>query len=138
MNRVILVGRLTKDPELRYTQSGKGVASFNIAVNRPFKTNGEQEADFINGVVWGKPAENLANYMKKGSQIGVDGRIQTRSYDNNEGKRVYVTEVVADSVSFLEPKGQSQNNKPQQPQKNDNPFANNGDPIEVDDSTLPF
>ena len=76
--------------------------------------------------------------MKKGSQIGVDGRIQTRSYDNNEGKRVYVTEVVADSVSFLEPKGQSQNNKPQQPQKNDNPFANNGEPVEVDDSSLPL
>lgn len=138
MNRVILVGRLTKDPELRYTQSGKGVASFTIAVNRLFKTNGEQEADFINGVVWGKPAENLANYMKKGSQIGVDGRIQTRSYDNNEGKRVYVTEVVADSISFLDTKGQSQNNRPQQQQKNDNPFANNGEPVEVDDDTLPF
>lgn len=141
MNRVILVGRLTKDPELRYTQSGKGVASFTVAVNRPFKTNGEQEADFINGVVWGKPAENLANYMKKGSQIGVDGRIQTRSYDNNEGKRVYVTEVVADSVSFLDSKGKQggrQQAQPQQPQKNDNPFANDGEPIEVDESSLPF
>ena len=138
MNRVILVGRLTKDPELRYTQSGKGVASFTVAVNRPFKTNGEQEADFINGVVWGKPAENLANYMKKGSQIGVDGRIQTRSYDNNEGKRVYVTEVVADSVSFLDSKGQSQNNKPkQQTQQNkDNPFKE--EPFEVTDENLPF
>ena len=133
MNRVILVGRLTKNPELRYTQSGKGVASFNIAVNRPFKTNGEQEADFINGVVWGKPAENLANYMKKGSQIGVDGRIQTRSYDNNEGKRVYVTEVVADSVSFLDSK--TQNNKPQQKQQSkDNPFQEEP----VDNSDLPF
>ena len=135
MNRVILVGRLTKDPELRYTQSGKGVASFTVAVNRPFKTNGEQEADFINGVVWGKPAENLANYMKKGSQIGVDGRIQTRSYDNNEGKRVYVTEVVADSVSFLDSKGQSQNNKPQQKQQSkDNPFQE--EPVDISD--LPF
>ena len=135
MNRVILVGRLTKDPELRYTQSGKGVASFTVAVNRPFKTNGEQEADFINGVVWGKPAENLANYMKKGSQIGVDGRIQTRSYDNNEGKRVYVTEVVADSVSFLDSKGKTQNNKPQQKQQSgDNPFQEEP----VDNSDLPF
>ena len=111
------------------------MASFTVAVNRPFKTNGEQEADFINGVVWGKPAENLANYMNKGSQIGVDGRIQTRSYDNNEGKRVYVTEVVADSVSFLDSKGQSQNNKPQQKQQSkDNPFQE--EPVDISD--LPF
>ena len=109
LNRVVLVGRLTRDPELRYTPGGgKAVANFNIAVNRPFTNqNGEREADFINCVIWGKPAENLANYQKKGNLIGVDGRIQTRSYENNEGKRVYVTEVIADQVAFLDSKSKS-------------------------------
>src|SRR5690625_2851849 len=103
LNRVVLVGRLTRDPELRYTPNGAAVSNFTIAVNRPFKNQqGETEADFINGVVWRKQAENLANYMKKGSQIGVDGRIQTRSYENQEGKTVYVTEVLAESIQFLE------------------------------------
>lgn len=105
MNRVVLVGRLTKDPDLRYTPNGVPVATFTLAVNRPFSNQaGEREADFINCVVWRKPAENAANYLKKGSLAGVDGRIQTRSYEGNDGKRVYVTEVMADSVQFLEPK----------------------------------
>lgn len=113
LNRVVLVGRLTKDPDLRYTASGVAVANFTIAVNRPFSNQqGEREADFINCVIWRKPAENLANYMGKGSLIGVDGRIQTRSYDNQDGQRVYVTEIVADSVQFLE----SRNSKSNQPQ----------------------
>ncbi|HDT9193057.1 TPA: single-stranded DNA-binding protein, partial [Listeria monocytogenes] len=98
MNRVVLVGRLTKDPELRYTPAGVAVATFTLAVNRPFKNGqGEQEADFIQCVVWRKPAENVANFLKKGSLAGVDGRVQTRNYEGNDGKRVYVTEIVAES-----------------------------------------
>lgn len=105
MNRVVLVGRLTKDPDLRYTPAGAAVATFTLAVNRPFKNGqGEQEADFIQCVVWRKPAENVANFLKKGSLTGVDGRVQTRNYEGNDGKRVYVTEIVAESVQFLEPK----------------------------------
>lgn len=105
MNRVVLVGRLTKDPDLRYTPNGVPVATFTLAVNRTFTNQqGEREADFINCVIWRRPAENVANYLKKGSLAGVDGRIQSRSYDGQDGKRVYVTEVVADSVQFLEPR----------------------------------
>ncbi|WP_338471217.1 single-stranded DNA-binding protein [Niallia sp. XMNu-256] len=108
INRVILVGRLTRDPELRYTPNGVAVATFSLAVNRPFSNQqGEREADFINCVVWRKQAENVANFLKKGSLAGVDGRIQTRNYEGQDGKRVYVTEVVAESVQFLEPKGSS-------------------------------
>ncbi|GAF13109.1 single-stranded DNA-binding protein [Bacillus sp. JCM 19046] len=113
LNRVVLVGRLTRDPELRFTPNGVAVANFTLAVNRPFSNQqGEREADFINCVVWRKPAENVANFLKKGSLAGVDGRVQTRSYDNNEGKRVFVTEIVAESVQFLEPRN-SQNNQNQ-------------------------
>ncbi len=105
MNRVVLVGRLTKDPDLRYTPNGVGVATFTLAVNRAFSNQqGEREADFINCVVWRKQAENVANFLKKGSLAGVDGRLQTRNYEGQDGKRVYVTEVVAESVQFLEPK----------------------------------
>ena len=108
LNRVVLVGRLTKDPDLRYTSSGVAVATFTLAVNRTFSNQqGEREADFINCVVWRKQAENVANFLKKGSLAGVDGRIQTRNYEGQDGKRVYVTEVVAESVQFLEPKGSS-------------------------------
>lgn len=113
LNRVVLVGRLTKDPDLRYTPNGVAVANFTIAVNRPFTNQeGSREADFINCVVWRRPAENLANYMKKGNQIGVDGRLQTRSFEGQDGKMVYVTEVVADSVQFLESRG-GQQDRPQ-------------------------
>lgn len=105
MNRVVLVGRLTKDPELRYTPAGVAVATFTLAVNRTFTNQqGEREADFINCVVWRKPAENVANFLKKGSMAGVDGRVQTRNYEGNDGKRVYVTEIVAENVQFLEPR----------------------------------
>ncbi len=107
INRVVLVGRLTKDPELKYTPNGIAVATFTLAVNRPFSNQqGEREADFLNIVVWRKAAENVANYLKKGSLAGVDGRIQVRTYEQ-EGKRQYFTEIVADSVQFLEPKGSS-------------------------------
>jgi single-strand DNA-binding protein len=140
MNRVILVGRLTADPTLRYTPAGVAVASFTLAVNRSFtNANGEREADFINCVVWRKPAENVANYLKKGSLAGVDGRIQTRSYEGQDGKRVYVTEVMAESVQFLEPKGNGsgqQNNSSQGQQKQDNdPF---GGSVDITDDSLPF
>lgn len=102
MNKVILIGRLTADPELRYTTSGKAVCSFTLAVDRPFRSqSGEREADFINIVVWDKPAENVAQYMTKGRQVAVDGRLQVRSYDGNDGQRHWRTEVVADRVEFL-------------------------------------
>lgn len=155
LNRTILVGRLTRDPELRTTQSGVNVASFTLAVNRTFtNAQGEREADFINIIIFKKQAENVNKYLSKGSLAGVDGRLQTRNYENKEGQRVYVTEVVADSIQFLEPKnsndtqqdlyqqqvqqtrGQSQysNNKPVK----DNPFANANGPIELNDDDLPF
>lgn len=106
LNRVVIVGRLTRDPDLRYTPNGLPVANFTVAANRPYKNQqGEQEADFINCVIWRKPAESLATYMKKGSLVGVEGRIQTRSYENQEGKMVYVTEVLAENVQFLESRG---------------------------------
>lgn len=162
INRVVLVGRLTKDPELKYTPSGVAMARFTLAVNRTFKdSSGEQQADFINIVVWRKQAENTANFLKKGSLAGVEGRIQTGSYEGQDGKRVYTTDVVADSVQFLEPKnGQAtQNNAStsqpnehqrsrseyQQPQTQQNytkmdedPFSNSSGPIEVTDDDLPF
>ena len=117
LNRVVLVGRLTKDPEYRTTPSGVSVATFTLAVNRTFtNAQGEREADFINCVVFRRQAENVNNYLSKGSLAGVDGRIQSRSYENQEGRRIFVTEVVCDSVQFLEPKNaqhggqRSQNN----------------------------
>lgn len=112
INNVVLVGRLTRDAELRYTQSNIAVATFTLAVNRPFKNEaGEREADFINCVIWRQLAENLANWAKKGSLIGVTGVIQTRSYDNQQGQRVYVTEVVASNFQLLESRNSQQNNQ---------------------------
>ncbi|WP_105118275.1 single-stranded DNA-binding protein [Streptococcus suis] len=103
INNVVLVGRMTRDAELRYTPSNQAVATFSLAVNRNFKNqNGERETDFINVVIWRQQAENLANWAKKGALIGITGRIQTRSYDNQQGQRVYVTEVLADSFQLLE------------------------------------
>lgn len=143
LNRWIGVGRLVKDPDLRYTPNGVAVATFTLAINRQFSNqNGEREADFINIVAWRKTAENAANYLKKGNLAGVDGRLQSRSYENNQGQRVFVTEVVADSVQFLEPKN-SGPSKPKSERKatqdsyND-PFANDGQTIDINDSDLPF
>lgn len=99
MNSVVLIGRLTRDPELKFTASGKGVATFSIAVNRPFK---KDETDFFNIVVWGKTAEAVANYTAKGRLIGLDGRIQNRSYKTKEGQKRYITEIIANNVEFLE------------------------------------
>lgn len=109
INNVVLVGRLTKESDLKYTQSGSAVATFTLAVNRSFKTQeGIREADFINCVIWEKQAENLANFTRKGSLIGVVGRIQTRNYENQQGQRVYVTEIVCESFQTLEPKSQTE------------------------------
>ena len=108
INRVVLVGRLTRDPDLRYTNSGTSVASFTVAVDRNFTNQqGNREADFINCVVWGKSAENFANFTHKGSLVGIEGRIQTRSYENQQGNRVYVTEVVTENFSLLESNAES-------------------------------
>ena len=105
INSTVLIGRLTKDPELRRTANDIPVATFTLAVNRPFSNpNGEKETDFIPVVVWRKQAENVEQYVSKGQMVGVEGRIQTRNYENEEGKRVYITEVVANSVTFLESK----------------------------------
>lgn len=109
LNRIVLIGRLTKDPELRQTQSGKAVCAFTLAVDRPFVgQDGNREADFINIVVWNKLGENCAQYLGKGKLAAVDGRLQIRSYDGQDGQRRYVTEVIADNVRFLSPKSEQQ------------------------------
>lgn len=130
INNVVLAGRVTKDIELKVTPTGKSVCSFSLAVERKFVQNGEKVTDFINCQLWGKSAETLEKYVKKGMMIGIEGRIQTRNYTNQHGQTVYVTEVVADSFSFLEKK---QSNE--QPQFND--FENYGG-FEVNDDDLPF
>lgn len=131
MNTVNLIGRLTKDPELRYSPSGMAICKFTLAVNRDFTNqNGEREADFITCTAFKKTAENLSNYQTKGSRIGVVGRIQTGSYEGQDGKRVFTTDVMVDRIEFLDSKNQSpsQNNSPQQ-------F---NEPIEVSEDSLPF
>lgn len=134
MNNLSLVGRLTKDVELKYTGSQTAVATGTLAVNRQFKSaNGEKETDFINIVAWRKTAEILSNYASKGSQIGITGRIQTRNYEGNDGKRVYVTEVVAETVMLLD--GKSNNQQPQQ--KQERPFSASS-AVDIDDLDLPF
>lgn len=151
INRVVLTGRLTRDPELKTTQSGLSVASFTLAVNRQFTdSQGKREADFINCVIWRKAAENLCKFTHKGSLIGIDGRLQTRSYDNNNGQKVFVTEVVVDSFSLLESKNESQTNNAgnnSNGYSNNNnantatepaPFAGSGDSVDISDDDLPF
>lgn len=163
MNKVFLIGRLTRDPELRYTGSNTAVATFSLAVNRNFANQqGEREADFINIVVWRKQAENVKNFLSQGSQVAIDGRIQTRSYDDNNGQKRYVTEVVADNVEFLGSKNSSNNNsnnmngaansnnagptpydfgdapEPKGTDVDSNPFADFGASIEISDDELPF
>ena len=142
LNNISLVGRLTKDVELRYTPSNVAVATFTLAVNRTFKNeNGEREADFINCVMWRQQAEYLANWAKKGTLIGVTGRIQTRSYDNQQGQRVYVTEVVAEQFQLLESKGQgNQQGQQRQAQQQAPDFSRsaNTNPLEISDDDLPF
>lgn len=145
INRVVLVGRITKDLDLRYSPAGVAILNFNIAVNRMFTNQqGEREADFPNIVCFKKQAENVANFCKKGSLVGIDGRIQTRTYEGQNGK-VYVTEVVADSIQFLEPKSsnnQSNTNTSQGGQnsytRDNDPFAGSGNSIDLSDDDLPF
>ena len=142
INQTVLTGRITRDLELRYTGTGTAVLSFSIAVERPFKNaQGERETDFIDIVAWRKTAENIAQYFKKGDGIGVVGRIQTRNYENNEGRKVYVTEVVADNFDFpIQNKNQQQSqSNNQQPQSNSNPFENvgsNNDPFASNETTI--
>ncbi|EHB66114.1 MULTISPECIES: single-stranded DNA-binding protein [Paenibacillus] len=157
LNRVILIGRLTRDPELRYTPSGVAVTQFTLAVDRPFTgQGGEREADFIPVVTWRQLAETCANYLRKGRLTAVEGRIQVRNYENNEGKRVYVTEVIADNVRFLESnrEGGGGGNREESSfgggsgsgnrggnnfsRNNQDPFSDEGKPIDISDDDLPF
>ncbi|MDV6023409.1 single-stranded DNA-binding protein [Streptococcus canis] len=140
INNVVLVGRMTKDAGLRYTPSQVAVATFTLAVNRRFKEqNGEREADFINCVIWRQSAENLANWAKKGALIGITGRIQTRNYENQQGQRVYVTEVVADNFQMLESRNSQQQSGQNSSSQNDNsqPFGNQSQ-IDISNDDLPF
>ncbi|WP_288395403.1 single-stranded DNA-binding protein [uncultured Vagococcus sp.] len=150
INQVVLVGRLTKDADLRYTSGGQAVATFNLAVNRNFTNqSGEREADFVNCVIWRKPAETLANYTKKGTLIGVVGRIQTRNYENQQGQRVFVVEVVCDNFQLLESKKDNQQNnqsfhQDSMPGMDKRGFNNDSDPfgnssqIDISSQDLPF
>ena len=153
MNKVFLIGRLSRDPELRHTSSGMAVCQINVAISRRAGAGRDPETDFINVVVWDKQAENVSKYLAKGRQVAVEGRIQTRSYDNNEGKKTYVTEVVANNVEFL---GSASDNSRQQnidenpfdtdmPSDNietasvdNDPFAAFGEKVEISDNDLPF
>lgn len=143
MNKAILIGRLTKDPELRYTTSNRAICQFDLAINRPFinqETN-QKEADFLRIILWDKQAENTAKYIHKGSQVAIEGRIQTRNYENDEGRKIYVTEIVANSIQFLDSKSEKNdaNNLPEPPKKND-PFEEMGKQVEeeITDNDLPF
>ncbi len=157
-----LIGRATKEPDLRYTANGIAVATFTLAVNRNYKNqNGDREADFINCVIWRKPAETFANYVRKGTLVGIVGRIQTRFYENQQGQRVYVTEVIVESFQLLESRSQAEEREQKQrtstnqnppmnntvdnignhssaanPMPNDDPF--DGNPIDISDDDLPF
>lgn len=137
INNVALVGRLTRDPELKYTPSNIAITTFNLAVNRNFKgANGEREADFINCMIWRKQAELLAEWCKKGNLVGITGRIQTRSYENKQGQRVYVTEVVADTFQLLEKRDNSANQSNIEEQMPASFGATN--PLDISDKDLPF
>ena len=153
MNKVFLIGRLSRDPELRHTTSGTAVCQINVAISRPVSQGSEPQTDFINVVVWNKQAENVAKYLAKGRQIAIEGRIQTRNYDNNEGKRTYVTEVIASNVEFLGSandnnrvvNNDSFNENPFDSEPvmdttsvDNDPFASFGEKVEISDSELPF
>ena len=137
LNSVTLVGRLTKNPELRYTPNNQAVATFSLAVNRNFKNqNGDREADFINCVIWRQQAENLANWAKKGALIGITGRIQTRSYENQQGQRVYVTEVVVETFQLLESRKDREAGQSQGYSQPD--FGRQAEPMDILEEDLPF
>ena len=157
MNKVFLIGRLSRDPELRHTTSGMAVCQINVAISRRTGQGKEPETDFINVVVWDKQAENVSKYLAKGRQVAVEGRIQTRSYDNNEGKKTYVTEVIATNVEFLGSVSDNNTSKtssvdenpfdvnaqemapePETTSVDNDPFASFGEKVEISDSELPF
>ena len=157
INRAVLLGRLTKDPELRYTSSGIAVTTFTLAIDRRTSNQqGERETDFIPIVAWRQLGELCANYLKKGQQAAVEGRIQVRNYENKEGRKVYVTEIVADNVQVLgggsgqgqasrsneyeapAPFGSDQRNRGGQTPFEKNPFAGSQSPIDISDDDLPF
>lgn len=142
INSVALNGRLTRDVDLRYTTSGIAVGQFTLAVDRRFKSkSGNRETDFISCQIWRKPAENLANYAHKGSLIGIEGHIQTRTYDNKQGQKIYVTEVIAENFSLLEPKPAQQTDNARVSSNRDTQGTTNqpsGKPIDVNDDDLPF
>ena len=134
MNKVLLIGRMTKEPELRYTTSGTAVCNFTLAVDRPFTKDGNKETDFINCQAWGKLAENCAKYLDKGKQCAVDGRLQVRSYETQDGSKRWVTEVVAERVEFL-----SAPSKKEEPGDVIEKFAGDfGTEIVFDDDNVPF
>ena len=149
MNKVILIGRLSQDPEMRTTPNGVATTTFSVAVSRNFTNqNGERETDFFRCVAWRKQAENIAKYTQKGSQVAVEGRLQNRSYDAQDGTKRYVTEVIADNVSFLGSRGDGANSSSSAPQnmENDvevneasnNPFEDFGEEVTLSDDDLPF
>ncbi len=136
INNVVMIGRLTRDVELRYTSNNVAVGAFTLAVNRNFKNAaGDRESDFINCIIWNKQAENLANWTKKGMLVGITGRIQTRSYENQQGQRVYVTEVVAESFQVLEKRDNAANKSSLD---NQMPPNFSGQPMDISDDDLPF
>ena len=155
MNKVFLIGRLSRDPELRHTGTGTAVCQISVAISRPVAAGSEPQTDFINVTVWNKQAENVAKYLSKGRQVAVEGRIQTRNYDNNEGKKTYVTEVIASNVEFLGSANDNRGTNNNTPQFDENPFdsmeptmdttsvdndpfASFGEKVEISDSELPF
>ena len=150
MNKVILIGRLTRDPELRTTPSGVATTTFTVAVDRNFvnQQSGQREADFINCVAWRKQAENISRYCFKGTQVAVEGRIQTRNYDAQDGTKRYVTEVICDNVTFLGSKnsnGRDNSSDMSEPSSDiettnldEDPYANMGDEVALTDDDLPF
>lgn len=149
MNKAILIGRLTRDPEIRSTSNGTATTSFTIAVTRTYTNqNGEREADFINCVAWRKQAENIAKYCSKGSQVAVEGRIQTRNYDAQDGTKRYVTEIIADNVTFLGSKGSNEgfssnenigsNPDIETTDVSEDPFKDFGSEVALSDDDLPF
>ena len=139
MNKIVLMGRLTKDPEVRYTQSGKVVCQFTIAVDRPFSgEDGKKEADFIPIIIWGKPAEIAGNSLAKGHRVLVEGRLQIRSYDDNKGVKRWVSEVIANSFEFIERKTDGSNSAPAAtPTSNPSPMDSFGTPVPFNEE-IPF
>ncbi len=147
MNKAIIIGRLTKDPEMRTTTSGVNSTTFTVAVSRNYTgANGERETDFLNCVAWRKQAENIAKYCTKGTQVAVEGRIQTRSYDAQDGTKRYVTEIIADNVTFLSTKGGTGsadnnfvgNDAPATTDISEDPFKDFGEEVALSDDDLPF